>query len=712
MRKTEKRLAAWALSVSLLGTGAFIPSQAAAEEYRFYANEALLPASAAPYRVGDELMVPVRPIMDAFGVEGYWVEEGARFAMTIGSRSVVYEPGSTRIVANSRSRHNAVAPQLKDGKLYVPASSLRDDLRLGVRWSAASRSIVIEAPLHAYVSGLQSSANELAYCGETKNGLPHGKGSWTKEGELVYEGGFRNGTMHGQGKLYRNGVLYYEGAFAEGRAEGMGELRESANRQYAGQFVRSQPHGTGSLYENGRLMYSGDWEDGDISGSGRLYDGEGRLTYDGELLRGQRQGYGVAYEAGKAVYAGDWSAGVRAGWGKSFGENGDVEYAGGWLNGDRHGEGSLFSKEMIKMYESDGTAILSERNVRATVSTPVVYANGKLLSQSGGFLYLGLDSAVENDWLESAGIDARDVSEDALNGLAEIRAYGGKRATEAGVVVESMREYTGQLRDGRKHGFGREYKDGKLVYEGNFKEGKRHGSGRSYVDGMAFYDGEWSEGVPHGSGRTFKYDASEPDVKAVGIAEMTEVVYREGQLASTSRTFEYFGDIAGGTLTGSGILLLRSSDGKLEKWYEGGFLNGKYAGTGTLYGERGRVAYTGGFANGLPNGTGREYLTGVVTGAGNPILVYAGQYKDGLYHGEGVLYYQSGFIRYRGSFVNGRMQGTGRLYYDMRNAGTGEQGIWYAGTFRNDKRHGYGTLYTDDGAIAYEGEFVNGERGK
>ncbi|HZG56369.1 stalk domain-containing protein [Paenibacillus sp.] len=703
--RNSKMLQAAVIASLLASAAGASPAADAAEPYRLYVNETSVPA--APYRQDGELMLPLRPLMDALGFAGAWSEDGTRFTVQAGPRTVIYEPGSRSVVANSAAYVRGTAAAVRDGKLYVPAESVRADLRLELRWSAATGAVVVESPPELYIASLAAASDKLAYAGETRGGVPHGQGVWKRNGVVVYEGAFASGTMHGQGKLYRNGALLYEGAFAHGRAEGIGTLYESSGRHYVGSFARSLPNGQGSWYVGDRLAYAGEWKDGVMEGAGRLYDEEGQLVYDGELRRGLRVGFGVAYEDGRPVYAGDWIADRRSGHGKAFDAEGGTAYIGGWKDGEKHGSGFAYESETITLYESDGRTILGERRVDATLATPVVHTAGKLASKGDPLLYFGLDAEERAALLDEADVPETAAGEDPLNGFAEIRTYAGKRATEAGVVYESERLYIGQVKDGVLHGYGRQYDDGRLAYAGDFANGLRDGEGKSYADGMVTYDGQWRNGVRHGYGRTFVYDEANPNVAALGIAKIEESTFRDGTPVALVRKLEYYGDIANGTLNGRGSLFARNAAGRLEKWYEGGFLDGKYSGAGTLYSGK-AVVYEGDFADGLRSGTGTEYsVTNASTGAS--VVLYRGPFRNDAYHGEGALYYPSGYVRYRGRFENGLMHGVGRLFYDWRNAGVGTTGTWYEGTFKRGAKHGYGKLYDTSGRLVYEGEFVNDE---
>lgn len=59
-------------------------------------------------------------------------------------------------------------------------------------------------------------------------------------------------------------------------------------------------------------------------------------------------------------------------------------------------------------------------------------------------------------------------------------------------------------------------------------------------------------------------------------------------------------------------------------------------------------------------------------------VIYEGEFKKGVYSGEGTLYYSDGSVQYKGKFKNGKFNGKG-------------------------------VLYGKDGSIMHKGEFKNGD---
>jgi hypothetical protein len=101
---------------------------------------------------------------------------------------------------------------------------------------------------------------------------------------------------------------------------------------------------------------------------------------------------------------------------------------------------------------------------------------------------------------------------------------------------------------------------------------------------------------------------------------------------------------------------------------------------------------------------------------------YYGQWKNGNYHGYGIVFFADGFsyigeweegnrhgigtlispnYRYTGEWVNDSEYGKGFLIYPS--------GKKYIGDFKNDEYDGYGILYNPDGSIKQKGFWKKGK---
>ena len=72
---------------------------------------------------------------------------------------------------------------------------------------------------------------------------------------------------------------------------------------------------------------------------------------------------------------------------------------------------------------------------------------------------------------------------------------------------------------------------------------------------------------------------------------------------------------------------------------------------------------------------------------------YQGEMLNGIPHGKGTYYYNSGYnagCKYVGSFVHGKKEGFATFYYKDKS--------YYIGYFKENVKHGKGTLYKTDGS--------------
>ncbi len=128
--------------------------------------------------------------------------------------------------------------------------------------------------------------------------------------------------------------------------------------------------------------------------------------------------------------------------------------------------------------------------------------------------------------------------------------------------------------------------------------------------------------------------------------------------------------------------LVQLPDGSV---YEGEYKNGMFHGDGKLIWSNGDV-YTGEFKDGLKHGKGKDQLA-----AGS---VYEGEYVKGYWAGQGELKYKNG-DSYKGDFKQGSFDGQGNF--------VSQDGIIYEGEFRLSKMNGKGKI-TYIGGATYEGE--------
>lgn len=249
------------------------------------------------------------------------------------------------------------------------------------------------------------------------------------------------------------------------------------------------------------------------------------------------------------------------------------------------------------------------------------------------------------------------MSSDDNHELTPLMADGLRRrsppATDNNAVLQTTVEYhparflrepkvayRGQIKDGKRHGHGKEYReDGSLLYEGDYRDGKWHGVGKKfYENGTPLYKGDYKDGKVHGRGKKF-YE--------------------------------------------NGILI-----------YEGDVKDGKWHGVGKKYREDGSLIYEGDFKDSKTHGRGKEYRR-------DGSLLYEGDFKDGKRHGRGKEYYESGSLHFDAQWAKGEKEGPGKEYHEngcVRYAG--EYRNDYIPSYSFSER----TLFYDNGSVERQGD--------
>ena len=194
--------------------------------------------------------------------------------------------------------------------------------------------------------------------------------------------------------------------------------------------------------------------------------------------------------------------------------------------------------------------------------------------------------------------------------------------------------YTGLLKDGKRHGYGRMELLNGDQYEGEWYKDRKHGFGTYIWEHGDVYKGQWQHDKRHGTGT---YTLANGDT--------------------------YSGSWKEGKMHGIGIYTWANGD-----YYEGRWSEGEKEGKG-LYKTADGDSYEGEWEDDTMNGTGT-----FIWSDGDR---YTGEWKNGLMHGEGTFYiaYRG---RYEGTFENGRAVGGWYYLQDgtKKWAAMNENGEW------------------------------------
>jgi hypothetical protein len=415
-----------------------------------------------------------------------------------------------------------------------------------------------------------------------------------------------------------------------------------------------------SSYDEYEDEYEGEIVNNIPNGRGIFYKKKSSPEYIGHWLDGQRHGKGIFYENNKKIYYGEWKENNRSGFGISYFQ-GKKTFEGTWKNDFPYSG---------KIYDS-----LSN----------IVY-NGPFSKYSGTFIFTNINKY--EIYIGSFKDGKRD-------GYGEVQFY----------YDESI-YYRGLWKNDKKSGYGEEiFND--IKYIGYWKDNKYDGYGTSYEISendigndtyIKEYSGYWKNGKKEGKGIYFNDDGRfwfEGEFKEDGPYYGTQ--YYEN---SNIQYKGYFNDY---TFEGEGILYYPHSSNICFK----GTFKGENPFHGTFYSDEGMEE----------NKTKRidgNYYTFSKTFSDDGTIQYEGYFKNGIYHGEGILQFGDKII-YKGTFLNGfYWNGENTLQYPDFISSP----IIFKGSLKNEKyftgiEYIYEVDYFNDilyenGPIFYK-KWINGE---
>lgn len=402
--------------------------------------------------------------------------------------------------------------------------------------------------------------------------------------------------------------------------------------------------------------YIGETKDVFFNGHG-VYLKKNGDKYLGHFINGKPSGFLSYYTASTINYRGQWKDGLKSGAGILYEKNRVIE--GFWENGKLHGltifkfqdgtvveanysNGSLMSKARITypnndVYEGQIASDFSRNGYGIYRYNNGDEYNGQWFNnkQSGQGKYIVKGNAINNGkWSKGKLLDSEKHSE----------------------TYPNNEKYIGEIKNGKRDGFGIYYFNDGSTYEGAWLNGKKYGKGKYTLPDKRYYEGDWKDDKRHGLGLFVFKDGSEyqgqwKDDKRTG----------KGNLSFNDGT-EYEGDWLDGAITGKGILEL--ADGS---FYSGDFKNNKKNGKGIFVWSDGSS--------------------------------YEGTWKDDTPHGKGIYAWING-DQYEGFFNEGYLYGTGTFFYANNDQ--------YEGSFSSGQKSGYGKYFFANGNV-YEGDFVDGQ---
>ena len=288
---------------------------------------------------------------------------------------------------------------------------------------------------------------------------------------------------------------------------------------------------------------------------------------------------------------------------------------------------------------------------------------------------------------------------DIVDGGGYVREYN----------IYGIKTYEGDIVNGVKEGFGQEFSQGKIEYEGIFKNGKREMDGVEYYpNGKKEYEGNFSLGERNGEGKEYDYDENlkykgkysrnfwngEGEEYLNGIL-IFRGIYRFGNRWD-GIGYDKWGNKIYELKSGCGIVKEYNDEGVLL--YEGDYKNGVKYGFGKEYNTDETLIYEGSYENGKRSkGKGKDFNF-------SGMLKYEGEYLYGEWDGQGIEYESNGEISFKGTFKNGkRWKGSGKEYYSLGV-------VQFEGEYAEGEKNGKGIEYAPDRKIIFRGEYLHNKR--
>ncbi len=611
------------------------------------------------YTSNTKSYVAVRPILQADGWTMVW-ESSSKIlrAVNQAGHRIVLTLDSNKATVNNKSITLGAKVSMREGSIHLAADDLALVLDKEISTTVNSNNIYFKSTLKEDIyKALNDTKSTYTYDGKLVENKRSGVGKLFKNGQLIYDGDFSENKLEGYGKLYLSGKLAVEGGFKDNEPHGHAVYDMSNGEVYDGAFLKGRMTGEGKLYRGKTLLYDGAWLNEKMSGVGQVYDAAGEIVYAGEIKNNARDGFGIQYANGKKKYQGYWYKGLMQGEGKLFDRNGEITFIGSFVNNQKEGTGTAVSFK-LRPWVSEGPNHTWITEQLDTANMDMgEYKNDKLI-----------DSRENSTWYTG-----QYNSDKIPNGIGKFYRSTGTFNLQSGILADVELYYSGEVKAGKMHGLGKAYKAGELIYDGEYAADLRHGKGKEYKDGLLVYYGDWKNERRSGNGKSFEYKANISRFSGRNTAIITEGEFLLGQLRTTKAVYKYMGTFTNGAITGSGNLYVLDATSTVSYDLQ--------SGTHAYYGE---------YKDGLRHGEGIVYSK-------NLVKQFEGTYFNDLREGAGKEY-TNGLITYDGFYLNDMRDGFGRLYENY--------GLVYEGYFKENKKYGYGKEYKN-GILIFEGDFIN-----
>ena len=299
-------------------------------------------------------------------------------------------------------------------------------------------------------------------------------------------------------------------------------------------------------------------------------------------------------------------------------------------------------------------------------------------------------------------------------------------------------KYEGEYLNGKKHGKGKIYYEGKLLYEGDFLNGKKSGRGKEYNYDLSLYklcltyEGEFWGGKKNGIGKQYNkkgeviFEGEFLDdimwngygIKAIDYSkEIYEGFFKNNQKHGKGKAFIEYNNKKIILFEGEYLYDLQKKGKEFYKngqiKYEGEYLMGnKYK--GKEFNEEGKLLFEGEYFgsqqkwNGIINiyGKNNKVINDDNTSSGSSSCSGRSD-NDSFVSGRGSCISDkenNNELLFEGVYLNGEKHGKFKNYKNKQ--------LIFEGNYLYNEKNGKGKLYNEFGKIIYEGEYLFNKKWK
>ena len=481
---------------------------------------------------------------------------------------------------------------------------------------------------------------------------------------------FRGGDLDGPyTTYYDNGQLHLRTITHADKVDGLEEgFYQDGSPEYTTTLVQGVKQGPFTSYYAGKVLErKGSYDHDETDGPYQEFHDNGQLSEEGRYAHGKQAGTWKTYFAnGKpSVEKSFDEAGKLHGVYRDYDETGhlycDTEYA--------HGRTAH-----LRYYNRQGQPVLDQDTRKGRVAVQLPDADGH---KNATGTFLNGELVGEWQWFYTDG-GRREVThfddKGTKTGLAELYYHGGQ-----------LQRRTRYDAEGREDGLFEQFSlDGQPSLQGYFVAGQRHGQWRDfYADGRVSEEYEYFKGDFNGLSRSYEPGGKPTQQRQFAFGKLHHIT-------TFDSTGQVLADVA--IRPDSKDYVLPYPGGK--PYFRGGLGCYDNSGPATWYRPDGSVETTAEQLGGRRNGAFRSTFAN-----GKPNRV--GQFRNGEYSGEWLIYYPSGQLREKGAYRNGNQEGNWIAYFPNGQVEFEEQ-------YEAGQRHGRVRRYNPAGELLTDKQFEHG----